>query len=137
MYQERGTFKPSKFLYVRNGSIFSHQNLYILITPIKCAHRGTTYKQEMIKMSTEMDLRSFDRGTNANLVQIGPLTLYFSYRTVVAFRYNGKLRISNNEWGTTTGRHLNTICSDKAIREPHNVVEDALSAIMESIGLEA
>jgi hypothetical protein len=43
-------------------------------------------------------------------VNIGNLTLYFSYKTVVAFSdgYN-KTVVSENNWGPTTGKHLNAI----------------------------
>ena len=83
----------------------------------------------------QTDLTSFDRGTNANRVDIGPLTLYFSYSTVIAYRYNGKLIICKNQWGTTTGRHLNTINTDKSIRVDLEVLEKELSDLMGRIEL--
>lgn len=42
---------------------------------------------------------------------------WFSYDTLVAFRTNGEFHIVKNYWGTTTGKHLNWICSNKSIRE--------------------
>ena len=33
----------------------------------------------------------------------------FSYRTIIAFAINGKVTIRQNEWSTTTGKHLNAI----------------------------
>ena len=44
-------------------------------------------------------------------VNIGSLVLWFSYETVVAFRSpesDGRV-VCENEWGTTTGKHLNWI----------------------------
>ncbi len=42
-------------------------------------------------------------------VTIGSLTLYFSYRTVIAFEDNCNLKVIENLWGPTTGKHLNAI----------------------------
>ena len=42
---------------------------------------------------------------------------WFSYNTMVAFMINGEFHIIKNYWGTTTGKHLNWICTDKSIRE--------------------
>lgn len=47
------------------------------------------------------------------------LKVYFSYKTIIAFELNNKLTISENEWGPTTGKHLNYICSDKSKRISH------------------
>ena len=38
---------------------------------------------------------------------------WFSYDTLVAFRTKGEFHIVKNYWGTTTGKHLNWICSNK------------------------
>ena len=42
--------------------------------------------------------------------------IYFSYETPVAFEQNYKMVCSENLWGVTTGRHLNSICLDKKER---------------------
>ena len=34
---------------------------------------------------------------------------YFSYKTLVAFTYDYKLYVRENDWSTTTGKHLNWI----------------------------
>ena len=49
------------------------------------------------------------------------ITLYFSYDTIVAFNgYIDKnqygLFVCKNVWGSTTGKHLNWLCSDKSKR---------------------
>ena len=41
---------------------------------------------------------------------------YFSYKTLVAFRTNRELVIQKNQWGPTTGKHLNWINENKKIR---------------------
>lgn len=44
-------------------------------------------------------------------------TLYFSYNTLIAYKLLDKpLRIRKNDWGPTTGGHLNTVSKDKSIR---------------------
>ena len=58
----------------------------------------------------EVSLNHFSRGTNAHMVHIGPLSLWFSYQTCVAFRgRDGYTWVRENSWGPTTGRHLNEI----------------------------
>lgn len=42
---------------------------------------------------------------------------WYSYDTLVAFNIGGEFHIVKNVWGTTTGKHLNWICSDHSIRE--------------------
>jgi len=43
-------------------------------------------------------------------VDVGPLTVWFSYRTPVAFHtYETGLVVRENDWSNTTGRHLNYI----------------------------
>ena len=41
---------------------------------------------------------------------------YFSYKTLVAVRYQGVLTCIQNSWGSTTGKHLNWIQPDKKKR---------------------
>lgn len=49
-------------------------------------------------------------GANSLRLDIGPLTVWFSYKTPVAFQLDGKLRVvRRNQWGPTTGKHLNWI----------------------------
>lgn len=36
-------------------------------------------------------------------------TFYFSYDTLIAFRGPKGLRVRQNDWGPTTGKHLNAI----------------------------
>jgi hypothetical protein len=49
-------------------------------------------------------------GAHSLRVDIGPLTVWFSYRTVVAFRVDGNDKVVHaNDWGRTTGKHLNWI----------------------------
>ena len=53
---------------------------------------------------------SSDNYGSSRLVSVGEIDLYFSYETVVAFRAPGYgLVVRQNDWGTTTGKHLNQI----------------------------
>jgi hypothetical protein len=57
-------------------------------------------------------LKKFDygRGKNGSGIQLGDLSVYFSYSTVVAFwTPRTGLKIRENDWGATTGRHLSAI----------------------------
>jgi hypothetical protein len=42
-------------------------------------------------------------------ITIGNTDLYFSYQTLIAIRKNGRLFVRENDWSTTTGKHLNAI----------------------------
>ncbi len=53
---------------------------------------------------------SSNYGAHALVVTIGPITIWFSYHTPIAFRAPGCPRIvRQNDWSTTTGKHLNAI----------------------------
>lgn len=67
--------------------------------------------------------------SNLTRVDIGELTLWFSYETIVAFMFKGDFHISENVWSNTTGKHLNYIDPNKDIRENHDIFEGNLAAI--------
>ena len=49
---------------------------------------------------------------NFTEVELGSVTVWFSYQTPIAFRVSGEKRIvRRNEWGVTTGKHLNWLDS--------------------------
>lgn len=53
-----------------------------------------------------------DKTGKCQAVQVGKLTLYFSYDTIVGFHdYENGLVISENVWSRSTGKHLNWINS--------------------------
>ncbi len=72
-------------------------------------------------------------GLNCLRITIGDLTLWFSYETVVAYYdfTDGKI-VSENNWGPTTGKHLNWIDGGgdqaRAKRLPRDVFERQLTA---------
>lgn len=77
------------------------------------------------------------RKTQAVCFSIGPVNIYFSYMTVVAFQSPvSGLCISKNYWGATTGRHLNDIerMPDKD-RMPREEFETELMQMLAHYGL--
>jgi hypothetical protein len=49
---------------------------------------------------------------NFTEVQLGDVTIWFSYRTPIAFLAPGKGKVvRENEWGPTTGKHLGYVDS--------------------------
>lgn len=55
---------------------------------------------------------------------------WFSYNTLVAFMVKGEFHIVKNYWGSTTGKHLNWIDSDKRIRETKEEFEENYKRLM-------
>ena len=63
---------------------------------------------------TYVNYSSDNYGIHALVFYVDGRAFYFSYETLIAFTDpNGKLVIRENDWGTTTGKHLNAIDSDK------------------------
>jgi hypothetical protein len=78
---------------------------------------------------------SSDNYGSSRYVTIGSLTLYFSYKTVIAFENISGLTICQNDWGTTTGKHLNSISTDKSKRIPYAQFKELLDKVLEIHGL--
>ena len=57
-------------------------------------------------------------GSNNHEVELGKLTIFFSYQTPIAYHIQGVgYVVRQNEWGTVTGRHMNAIDGgDKKLR---------------------
>jgi len=88
-------------------------------------------KTTNVNISTYGDYSSMNYGVNALCVEIGNLELFFSYKTVVAYRtIEDGVVICENVWGTTTGKHLNWICRDKSRRLPYAEFEKRLSKLL-------
>lgn len=76
-------------------------------------------------------------GAHSLAIQIGNLTLYFSYNTVIAFRTpETGLVVSVNQWGPTTGKHLNRIMDNKNFRIPRAEFEAKLQNMLKSRNLD-
>lgn len=74
-------------------------------------------------------------GANSLRVDIGALTLYYSYETIVAFQSRGEFKIRENDWSVTTGKHLNWIDEDKSKRITGTEFEELLQKELEFYGL--
>lgn len=62
------------------------------------------------KINTYGNYNSDNYGAHCMCVEVGPIDLYYSYRTLVAFRAPGiGLVVHENIWGPTTGKHLKWI----------------------------
>ena len=48
---------------------------------------------------------------NFTRLDMGEITIYFSYQTPIAFIKDHGLTIRENNWGPTTGKHLNYVNS--------------------------
>ncbi len=84
-----------------------------------------------IRLSKYRRTRSGSDDPNASLVEIGPLEIWFSYETPVAFWVDGwPLVCVVNAWSNATGKHLNCIQPDKKKRMPHEQFEKCLNAVM-------
>jgi hypothetical protein len=69
-------------------------------------------------------------------LELGPITLYFSYETCVGFWLSGHGRVvSENVWSNTTAKHLNTWEPDKTRRVKHDEFEKQLEAVLARISL--
>jgi hypothetical protein len=88
-----------------------------------------------IRISSYMNNNSGNYGLNSVLIELGVLDLYFSYRTIVAFRTpDDGLVVSENLWKQTTGKHLNQI-GEGVIREPRALFEAKLNAVLKQYNL--
>jgi hypothetical protein len=74
---------------------------------------------------------------NAITVNIGDVRLYFSYRTVVAFTTpQTGLVVSENNWSTTTGKHLNWINPNKKFRLKYDDFQKLLTKTLAKYKIE-
>ena len=62
-------------------------------------------------------------------------TVYFSYDTPVAVTWPGGRLVSENDWGTTTGRHLNWIDGGSKLARKERVAHSTVLAKLAELGL--
>jgi hypothetical protein len=77
-------------------------------------------------------------GGHTNRLEFGTLTLYYSYKTIVAFSTPETGRVvSENVWSTTTGKHLNWIDGgNKKERIGRDEFVTKLRAALEKYGID-
>jgi hypothetical protein len=67
---------------------------------------------------------------NFSVVTVGDLTIWFSYRTPIAFHtFETGTVARENVWGPTTGKHLGLVGVDKKKRMRGADFEDRLTAV--------
>ena len=91
-----------------------------------------------IKKSTYGNYSSGNYGAHCMKIDVGSLTLWFSYDTVVAFSSMDRYPplVSENCWGPTTGKHLNAIDDrNKKNRMKRADFENALIGVLKAHGL--
>jgi len=82
------------------------------------------------------DYSSQNYGMNTLRVDTASITLYYSYRTIVAFHtIKTGLVICENVWGTTTGKHLNWINPDHSVRLDYETFNKELEATLKELNL--
>lgn len=76
------------------------------------------------------------QANNFTELALGDLTIWFSYRTPIGFMFPGEGRVVRvNEWGPTTGKHMNKIDDgDKTSRINGEEFTARLSAITAMVG---
>ena len=65
--------------------------------------------------------------SNFSLLVLPRIQIWFSYETPIAFCSEGQIFIRKNDWGATTGKHLNYISTDKKIRMNGEKFEELLN----------
>lgn len=91
-------------------------------------------KQTLPTIRNYGDYSSDNYGAHSLLVSFPNFELFYSYQTIVAYREFGGdgLVVSQNDWGTTTGKHLNWIDDgDKGSRIPYEEFKTKLNAMLE------
>jgi hypothetical protein len=67
-------------------------------------------KSELPKISGYGEYSSENYGVNCLRVDLKTLSLYYSYDTIVAYKdFQDGLVVRENDWGPTTGKHINWI----------------------------
>jgi len=69
---------------------------------------------------------------NLSKITIGEIDLFFSYEILVAIWTTKKLYCSENQWGVTTGKHLNHIEPDKKKRISADEFNELVKALEEN-----
>ena len=77
---------------------------------------------------------------NETTLHLPGISIWFSYETPVAFRFRGERVVRENDWSTTTGKHLNRIDGGgnaRADRIPGDEFERLLEDALDLLGVNA
>lgn len=72
---------------------------------------------------------------NFTKINIGTVTVWFSYDTPIAFRASGERVVRENIWSTTTGKHLNYIDGGDKEAKERRVSSDEFNRALDELGL--
>lgn len=79
---------------------------------------------------------SIETGSNYAVVNFQNLTLWTSYSNVIGFMTPKTGRVAReNDWGPTTGKHLNAVEADKGKRISGADFEAQLAGVLKAFGL--
>lgn len=70
---------------------------------------------------------------NAKMITLDTTSIYFSYGTVVAFNIGEGLKVINNYWGPTTGKHLNAIDGGTKEAKAKRLNQEEFNAIVDTL----
>ena len=82
-----------------------------------------------VSFESYADYSSKNYGVNAMLFSVDDVDFYFSYKTLIAIRREGKLFCVKNYWGNTTGKHLNRIEPDHTKRVDQKTLDNVLEGL--------
>ena len=74
---------------------------------------------------------------NAKVIKINGMSFYFSYETLVAVNTGNELKVLQNYWGPTTGKHLNAIDGGDKEAKDKRLDKDAFDAFVKQINVVA
>ena len=73
---------------------------------------------------------------NFTKINIGTITVWFSYETPIAFQVDGQpLVVRENVWSTTTGKHLNAIDGGDKEAKARRVSSEVFESLVEELGM--
>ena len=94
------------------------------------------YMNTLPTIGTYGEYKTHNYGVNCQYVEMGPVTLYYSYKTIVAFTYKGVRTVCENCWGNTTGKHLNWLDGrDHSNRVPRGEFTEKLEEVLKAHNL--
>lgn len=70
---------------------------------------------------------------NFHSVTLGNVTLYFSYHTCIGVDDGKNVSVRANEWGTTTGKHINYLKNNFGSRVNSGLTEGAFQTILDKV----
>lgn len=67
---------------------------------------------------------------NALVFDLGPIRVWFSYRTPVAFHDGVEMHVRHNDWGPTTGKHLTAIDGGRTEAKSRRLCSEDFEALL-------